>query len=600
MGKTDGFVIVRVKPELVDKSPTVGQREVELNWKLDCALIDGNVVEYHVNLTGISNWVKGFEKPLTVETPFARFINLQPFSTYTVHIAVIGEDGSSDEEYSLVQEFTTAPAKPGKVGHAVAYSFGENWIDLRWEEPYPPTGKLQHYEVRYRSGVTEMLSQTVKTDDYCVLWKKMICTRIGNLKEYVDYEVKISSKNADVYKFGEPEILRVTTKEGVPDPPTDITVLSSYPQGVKLKWSHPNITRGTLLRFEANILLKSTALRRSRMYNKTKKLTVHAVQPDYTLEVNDLYPASEYEMSIYGVTVAEGESSQLKWISSLSDPDIGSHLSVEPDSLTDTTFEITLPQPDEFLTKWSAYILIVSSEDETADYKFAMNFCKQEVKSNILKEAGITDDRKSWIAAEIKPGEREVFTIGDNKTQETDMVFVCFARNRPLTPGGAYQVALVAVNMWNEHYTYSAVKLENTIRTLSEYKPDEGSSVAGWVVAVLLLLCIPPVVFWFIKRRRATNKRKMNVVELKPNDSIIVADAPSVLEPETSVSKLPPSQRFSRRVAIADLEEYVKTGLISGELQRQHELFPRGQTRPWDYGKLPQNKTKNRYGNLVA
>ncbi|KAJ9599650.1 hypothetical protein L9F63_026501, partial [Diploptera punctata] len=72
------------------------------------------------------------------------------------------------------------------------------------------------------------------------------------------------------------------------------------------------------------------------------------------------------------------------------------------------------------------------------------------------------------------------------------------------------------------------------------------------------------------------------------------------LEPETSVSKLPPSQRFSRRVAIADLEEYVKTGLISGELQRQHELFPRGQTRPWDYGKLPQNKTKNRYGNLVA
>ncbi|XP_015185172.1 PREDICTED: receptor-type tyrosine-protein phosphatase kappa-like [Polistes dominula] len=28
--------------------------------------------------------------------------------------------------------------------------------------------------------------------------------------------------------------------------------------------------------------------------------------------------------------------------------------------------------------------------------------------------------------------------------------------------------------------------------------------------------------------------------------------------------------------------------------------FPRGQTKSWDYGKLPQNKSKNRYGNLIA
>jgi len=30
------------------------------------------------------------------------------------------------------------------------------------------------------------------------------------------------------------------------------------------------------------------------------------------------------------------------------------------------------------------------------------------------------------------------------------------------------------------------------------------------------------------------------------------------------------------------------------------QLFPRGQTQPWDYGRLPQNKAKNRYGNLLA
>jgi hypothetical protein len=36
--------------------------------------------------------------------------------------------------------------------------------------------------------------------------------------------------------------------------------------------------------------------------------------------------------------------------------------------------------------------------------------------------------------------------------------------------------------------------------------------------------------------------------------------------------KLSPSQRFSRRVAIGELEKYVKEGLTSGELQRQHAV----------------------------
>jgi hypothetical protein len=36
--------------------------------------------------------------------------------------------------------------------------------------------------------------------------------------------------------------------------------------------------------------------------------------------------------------------------------------------------------------------------------------------------------------------------------------------------------------------------------------------------------------------------------------------------------KLAPSQRFSRRVAIGELENYVKEGLTSGELQRQHAV----------------------------
>ncbi|CAH1129985.1 unnamed protein product [Ceutorhynchus assimilis] len=56
----------------------------------------------------------------------------------------------------------------------------------------------------------------------------------------------------------------------------------------------------------------------------------------------------------------------------------------------------------------------------------------------------------------------------------------------------------------------------------------------------------------------------------------------------------------SKRIKLEDLRQYVKQAIESGELATQHAAFPKGQTKPWDYGKLPENKTKNRYQNLIA
>lgn len=87
-------------------------------------------------------------------------------------------------------------------------------------------------------------------------------------------------------------------------------------------------------------------------------------------------------------------------------------------------------------------------------------------------------------------------------------------------------------------------------------------------------------------------------------------------------------------IKVKDFEDYVRKAIESGLLDRQYEVslnfvrcsllgvetllgvsthatriidendsfktFPRGQTKPWDYGKLADNKSKNRYGNLIA
>lgn len=51
-----------------------------------------------------------------------------------------------------------------------------------------------------------------------------------------------------------------------------------------------------------------------------------------------------------------------------------------------------------------------------------------------------------------------------------------------------------------------------------------------------------------------------------------VADLDLETNEMTVGPKLAPSQRFSRRVAIGELEKYVKESLTSGELQRQHAV----------------------------
>ena len=51
-----------------------------------------------------------------------------------------------------------------------------------------------------------------------------------------------------------------------------------------------------------------------------------------------------------------------------------------------------------------------------------------------------------------------------------------------------------------------------------------------------------------------------------------VADSDPATNESFVEPKLAPSQRFSRRVAIGELEKYVKEGLKSGELQRQHAV----------------------------
>ncbi|KAF2898625.1 hypothetical protein ILUMI_07551 [Ignelater luminosus] len=60
------------------------------------------------------------------------------------------------------------------------------------------------------------------------------------------------------------------------------------------------------------------------------------------------------------------------------------------------------------------------------------------------------------------------------------------------------------------------------------------------------------------------------------------------------------STTYSRSIKITNFAKYVKESIENGELERQYQLIPRGQIKPWCCGSQARNKLKNRFNNIIA
>ena len=70
---------------------------------------------------------------------------------------------------------------PGVVISPVAFSFGKEWIHLRWGAPYPPLGELEVYKVEYKLHSSEQYNvKEVSIYEMCRLWDGSICFRLNS------------------------------------------------------------------------------------------------------------------------------------------------------------------------------------------------------------------------------------------------------------------------------------------------------------------------------------------------------------------------------------------------------------------------------------
>jgi hypothetical protein len=71
---------------------------------------------------------------------------------------------------------------PGAVISPVAFSFGKDWIHLRWGAPYPPLGELEIYKVEYKlkSSFFFYIEKEVSVNEMCKLWDGKICFTLNS------------------------------------------------------------------------------------------------------------------------------------------------------------------------------------------------------------------------------------------------------------------------------------------------------------------------------------------------------------------------------------------------------------------------------------
>ncbi|XP_059471280.1 uncharacterized protein LOC132194171 isoform X2 [Neocloeon triangulifer] len=123
-----------------------------------------------------------------------------------------------------------------------------------------------------------------------------------------------------------------------------------------------------------------------------------------------------------------------------------------------------------------------------------------------------------------------------------------------------------------------------------------GAIVAVFILLFLILASI--MVFW---KRRATCWL-INMNRLMESKEVLVNIPLGPLLPDAS--SIPSDQGENSNettiINVASFDEYLEMAIKFDLFKKQHVKFPRGQTKSWDVGKLSENKSKNRYGNLAA
>jgi hypothetical protein len=221
--------------------------------------------------------------------------NLFPYSNYTLQVK-FSRSFKFENSVTQKQKFQTNFSVANEVRELLVYSKSESSISLRWREPYPPTGVLVLYNIRYHSKSSSGTSINV-TDSPCKLWPTYQCVTIFDLKRNQTYEIDVRGLNRGIQNFGKIRRIEARTIIEQSKPPYDLRYNWTPTNDLELRWKHPNETNGDIMLFHVTLLPNSPNV---TYYSGT----VSANKLNYTLDYyhrikkKDLSPKTQYRIKI--------------------------------------------------------------------------------------------------------------------------------------------------------------------------------------------------------------------------------------------------------------------------------------------------------------
>nr|XP_011451000.2 receptor-type tyrosine-protein phosphatase kappa isoform X5 [Crassostrea gigas] len=531
--------------------------------------------------------------------------DLIPATEYCVTMSFTNgqEMFSPKSEEKCIVTLQTTPAAPRNFKLLERTSSS---LTVTWDAPLRSSSKIKAYRIVLWKGFWKEMAQprgieirpTSSAKEYT----------IEDLEPNTQYNLEIKAVNSA--GEGDSSLLSVSTSEGVPSEVTSFKNESRTAHSISLVWIEPTMNNGNIQSY-----LVECASRNSKSHKKIVPSTANRVT------INGLRSGTLFNCSISASTnQGSGPVKAIRvWTKSIDPIQPPAPVILERST---TTITVSLqPLEDENI---SFYRIIVEETSSAKSYRISKRGIEDAIRDVRMDYKGAKErDVRVYIAAQLpRDHPYRTFVVGDNKTYEGYY-------NAPLEPRRDYSI-------WYGAYTISdgmekksfSLALSEEARRVTTAPENNHVPVIVAVIVVFILLILVFALFLFLWRKRhiASEREKAEM----PNFGPTIIPEPDTSTPSTPVELaqwyrndieieplLEPSSGTDGDsepvygnvglctivpVKVEDLWDYVKANKINDAegLKREYRLIPAGLTASCEVAKKPENKDKNRYGNIIA
>ncbi|XP_033991399.1 receptor-type tyrosine-protein phosphatase kappa isoform X4 [Trematomus bernacchii] len=467
---------------------------------------------------------------------------------------------------------------------------------------------------------------------------------VGNLPPYTNVSLKMILTNPEGRKESDETIIQ--TDEDVPGSvPSQSLRATPFEDRILLYWKEPTEPNGIIIQYEIHYsgvrsFDPSVPLQRPGLTVSLPSNATHHL-------FSQLHPGVTYQLLIRASTSKGfGTATTLNVTTNISAPTIDEYDGSEAFlNETATTITVLLKPAQAKGAPISAYQIVVEEVNPRSRRQASSDCYEVPVSYHSASSGG----SPYYYAAQLSPSnlpEPLPFTVGDNKTYQGFW-------NPPLAPRKNYNIYLQAVSSTERETKTQCLRLATKGATEEpEVIPDPAKQtdrvvkIAGISAGVLVFILLVLVAILLVKKRKLAKKRKDAIGTTRQEMTHMVnamdrsyADQSTLHGEDPMAVTFMDSHNYNNRyenhsasaaensrlldvpryhcegtespyqtgqlhpaIRVADLLQHINLMKTSDSygFKEEYESFFEGQSATWDVAKKDQNRTKNRYGNIIA